>query len=179
MAGYLPPDLEAGPSCLLHVPLLGCCPLPLPGSELDLRLCCCLSGLSPLSLLCWDPRQGRTGPPVLFSSVPPASGLPRWTALLSLRRQGPALRDPSPSSGWMTGATHRPTGDPGPGCGGKPGGSGGCRWPTAGDQTDVPQTELAAADAWLGFSLRGRVEREEALGSGETSGSGPSLGHRS
>lgn len=67
------------------------------------------------SLLCWDPRRGRTAPPVHFSAVPPASGPPGWTPLLSPRRQGPALRDPSPSSGRMTGATHSPKGDPGPG----------------------------------------------------------------
>lgn len=49
-------------------------------------------GSVPSSLLHWDPRQGRTGPPVLFSPAPPASGLPGWTLLLSPRRPLTKLR---------------------------------------------------------------------------------------
>ena len=105
------PDLEAGPSCLLRGSLLGCSPLPLPGSELDPRLCCLQLPLPPLL----GPQERQDGTPCPLQCCAPSLWPPGWTPLLSPRRQGPALRDPSPSSGRMMGATHSPKGDPGPG----------------------------------------------------------------
>lgn len=67
------PDLEAGPSCLLRGSLLGCSPLPLPGSELDPRLCCLQLPLPPLL----GPQERQDGTPCPLQCCAPSLWPPR------------------------------------------------------------------------------------------------------
>lgn len=138
-----------------------------PSCGLSPSLCSSLPGLSSQSL------RRETGSLILLH-VPPSPGLPEWTPLLSPRKLGLVLREGP--LGW---GPNRIGGDRG---WGRASGfqvmeateSGHGRQPPAGDRTDVPQTGQAAANAWLGFSLRGKGERGETVGGGRPQ----ALGHR-